>query len=84
MEGMLISSSARSSITVQEIHDAPLLPDYPYTSETGILYFIHEEIKPINSDSYSLKNETGIGTRIVNMMTKVSSNPPYAKHIPTL
>ena len=78
MEGTLISSSARSSITIQEVHDVPFVPDYPYTSQTGILYFIHEAIKPVDPNEYTLKEETGIGSRIVQMMTKVSPSSAYA------
>jgi hypothetical protein len=47
--GAVISSNGRSKISVSEVIDHLVMPEYPATSENGILHFIHSE-NPIQSD----------------------------------
>ncbi len=39
--GAIISSNGRSKISVEEVIDYSMMPEYPATSENGILHFIH-------------------------------------------
>jgi len=41
--GAIISSNGRSKISVSEVADHTLMPEYPATSETGIAHFIHSD-----------------------------------------
>jgi hypothetical protein len=41
--GAIISSNGPSKISVSEVADHTLMPEYPATSATGIVHFIHSE-----------------------------------------
>ena len=47
--GAIVSSSGRSKISVSEVIDHFIMPEYPATSENGIAHFIHSQ-NPIQSD----------------------------------
>ena len=50
--GAIISSNGRSKISVSEVMDHFIMPDYPATSENGIIHFIHCQ-NPIQSEDKS-------------------------------
>lgn len=65
--GAIISSNGRSKISVSEVADHTLMPEYPATSETGIAHFIHSENPIKDSTDLSLIREA-----FTTEMSKVS------------
>jgi hypothetical protein len=53
-QGAIISSNGRRKITVSEIQEHLIMPEYPATANEGILHFIHSK-NPIQSQSGELQ-----------------------------
>lgn len=49
-QGVVISSNGRSRITVSEVQEHSVMPEYPEIANEGILHFIHIK-NPIESPS---------------------------------
>ena len=65
--GLLVSTNGRHQITVSEVQDHFMIPEYPDTSEDGILHFIHTQ------SAFDSNDKKSIEKMVAEHMSKVCS-----------
>jgi hypothetical protein len=83
-DGVTVTSNGRFKVKINEIQDHSYIPDYPHTSQRGILHFI-AYAQPIFSADFkdkTLKEQTTlVRAEMQKIMSRVSHSAYVQRHL---
>jgi hypothetical protein len=69
--GVIISSNGYNKITATEVQEHLIIPDYPDTSNEGIIHFIHSKNPLQNTSEETSISETSLHQAFTTEMSRV-------------